>query len=91
MTDEARNVGIVFDDEQTWFHGIILAGKGNQESVVRSQQGNLRVFSSDFNNSIEGRVRKALTTKDTRVPEGNPEAIYEGSQFEMTTLLALST
>ena len=24
MTDEAGNIGIVFDDEDTWFHGIIL-------------------------------------------------------------------
>ena len=26
MADEAGNVGIVFDDEETWFHGDIVAG-----------------------------------------------------------------
>jgi hypothetical protein len=25
MTDQAGNVGIVFDYEETWFHGIIVA------------------------------------------------------------------
>jgi len=24
MADQAGNVGIVFDDEQAWFHGIIV-------------------------------------------------------------------
>jgi len=24
MADEAGNVGIVFDDEEAWFHGIIV-------------------------------------------------------------------
>jgi len=27
MTDEAGNVGIVFDDEKAWFHGIIVNAK----------------------------------------------------------------
>jgi hypothetical protein len=27
MADEAGNVGIVFDDEEAWFHGIIVNGK----------------------------------------------------------------
>jgi hypothetical protein len=27
VADETRNVGIVFDDEDAWFHGIIVAGK----------------------------------------------------------------
>ncbi len=26
MADQAGNVGIVFDDEKTWFHGDIVAG-----------------------------------------------------------------
>ena len=27
MADQSGNVGIVFDDEKTWFHGIIVNGK----------------------------------------------------------------
>ena len=27
MADEAGNIGIVFDDEDAWFHGIIVDGK----------------------------------------------------------------
>ena len=36
MPDQARNVGIVFDDEQAWFHVIIVAGK---ELVATGCQG----------------------------------------------------
>jgi hypothetical protein len=27
MANEAGNIGIVFDDEDAWFHGLIVAGK----------------------------------------------------------------
>jgi len=27
MTDQAGDIWIVFDDEQAWFHGIIVNGK----------------------------------------------------------------
>jgi hypothetical protein len=50
VADQAGNVGIVFNDEDAWFHGIIVNGKRRRVASCQRPGLGFERISSDCNN-----------------------------------------